>query len=448
MKKLLLGALAACLLASRASATTITYSDYLVNETGISADTNYTFNRNHAEVDYVSAQAIYSSSTYSSKTFTDGTQAAGQFTITSAAGVKGVKGTNTITIVSNGMPSTATITLNGIGYVGGTDWTKGTVSSNTAVAIKNLFNSVSGFTASTPTATTVQLQCSSNGIYCNAYTLSVNTTSMTVTGATFSGGHDAVVIGINGITLVEGVDFTAVATASGTAKALSDAIMASPDLSAIVVSTWTSGVVYATSTAVGTSANYPLYSTIASSGTPSGSLTTVSGDKKTSVMTGGTAAGYTINSSVLTIASHGFTTALPVLYTGTPAIAGLTTTTTYYAIPVTANTIKLASSKANAQAGTAITITSSSTQTTAHTYTLAPIAISGTPSFKWQGSSDGDNWTDLSVSSVTLSSYAYGGTVTGWDFARVNYPYMRVNLTGPTWGAIYLRVRVTGTGRR
>ena len=64
----------------------------------------------------------------------------------------------------------------------------------------------------------------------------------------------------------------------------------------------------------------------------------------------------------ITISSHGFTTADKVTYTdgGNVAISGLSDGGTYYVIVVDSNTIQLAASESNANAGTQINITGSS----------------------------------------------------------------------------------------
>jgi hypothetical protein len=61
---------------------------------------------------------------------------------------------------------------------------------------------------------------------------------------------------------------------------------------------------------------------------------------------------------ILTVTNHGYDTAQAVVYTsGGSLITGLTSTNTYYVIRVDANSVKLASSAANATAGTAINLT-------------------------------------------------------------------------------------------
>jgi hypothetical protein len=151
----------------------------------------------------------------------------------------------------------------------------------------------------------------------------------------------------------------------------------------------------------------------------------------------GVAATVSTNDSI-TIAGTAFTTGLKVALTGSN-LPGALTATDYYVLRVDANTIKLSSTSALAQAGTAIDITSVNVGTTAYTYTLTPAAISGTPSFKWQASNDGLGWADLNTSSVTMSAYTAGGLTSIWDLTNFNHRWLRLNVTGPTTGGIYLK---------
>ncbi len=79
------------------------------------------------------------------------------------------------------------------------------------------------------------------------------------------------------------------------------------------------------------------------------------------------AANTVINTSteIFTISSHSFSTGDGWIYNnaGNSNIGGLTSGTTYYVIKVDANTFKLATSLANAEAGTAVNITSSPSET-------------------------------------------------------------------------------------
>ena len=83
------------------------------------------------------------------------------------------------------------------------------------------------------------------------------------------------------------------------------------------------------------------------------------------------------STEVITITNHGMLTGDRVLYdnAGGTTLAGLSDDTVYYAIKVSANTIKLATNAANATAGTAIDLTG--TGNNAQTLTHGPFAING-----------------------------------------------------------------------
>jgi hypothetical protein len=162
---------------------------------------------------------------------------------------------------------------------------------------------------------------------------------------------------------------------------------------------------------------------------------------------------YTLNTPTITISgfSTGWITGLAVLYsTGSVAISGLTNQTTYYLSVLsggmtggssTTNPVvfKLASSLANAVAGTGIVLASSSTA--ANNYTLAPQAFAaGTAGVQPQWSDDNANWTNAttgnwaaSISSVTFSS---SGNNTLWDFGPIQHRYLRMKVSPPTTGAM------------
>src|SRR5260221_1979544 len=96
------------------------------------------------------------------------------------------------------------------------------------------------------------------------------------------------------------------------------------------------------------------------------------------------AADVTVNpANTITITAHGYTTGLKVALTGTNLPTGLSATN-YWVIRVDADTIKLASSLANAVAGTAVHITGQGATTDA-TFTPATLSHVG----KMQESNDG-----------------------------------------------------------
>jgi hypothetical protein len=93
-------------------------------------------------------------------------------------------------------------------------------------------------------------------------------------------------------------------------------------------------------------------------------------------------------SSTVTITAHGMATGLVGQMTTTGSLpAGLSTSTNYYIIVVDANTIAFASSLANANAGTKITLT---TQGSGND-TFTPTALAGATAV-FQVSNDGINW--------------------------------------------------------
>ena len=102
------------------------------------------------------------------------------------------------------------------------------------------------------------------------------------------------------------------------------------------------------------------------------------------------------STDVMSKSAHGFKTGLKVQVSnsGGALPSGLSAATDYFVIYVAAGTFKLATSSANAIAGTAIDITTNGTGT----QTVTPTAIAGA-SMKLQGSQDNSNWFDLGVSS-------------------------------------------------
>ncbi len=331
------------------------------------------------------------------------------------------------------------LTFNGQKLIQGQGWSVQDTSSGTATSLATLLNLMPGISASA-SGSVVYATATTGGSAANSITMtSTQPSFMTVANPTFTGGVDNAYITINGTSLVQGTAWTRVATTTGTAKAISDAINASPTLSAIVTSLWTTNASSFTITAdsVGTLGNY----------TTVGSPAAIAPGNAT--LTGGANSAFTVGSPVIVIASHGYTTGVPLLLTGSTVPAPLVTATTYYAIAVDANDIELALTSTGAVAGTYITLTSSST-TGPHTTTLTPLAITGTASFKWQASNDCVTYQDftttaggVSVSSVTFGS-PYTAFVTNWDFGPVNFQCIRAAVVGPTTGAVNLQIRVNG----
>lgn len=103
---------------------------------------------------------------------------------------------------------------------------------------------------------------------------------------------------------------------------------------------------------------------------------------------------------LFTKANHGLTTGLKGRWTTVTTLpTGLSLATDYWVIKISENTFKMATSYANALAGTAIAFTDNGTGD--HTFTATAIAgVTG----KRQGSTDDENWTDIPDSSKTWTA--------------------------------------------
>lgn len=138
--------------------------------------------------------------------------------------------------------------------------------------------------------------------------------------------------------------------------------------------------------------------------------------------TAGTASEVNVDDNELTIPSHGLNTGLKGQLTTTGTLpTGLSLATDYFVIVVDANTIKLANSLANAQAGTAVNITSQGTSGAVNTFT--PTALAG-GTIKLQQSNDGVVWIDLgSATNITIDANVY------LEKDRPTSRYVRVYIT-------------------
>jgi hypothetical protein len=329
----------------------------------------------------------------------------------------------------------AYFTLNGKVYRNGYEWFEKPTSSQTATTIAALINALTDVDANA-VSSVVYATAAVAGTAGNAYTLTSSTSALTVSGATFSNGRDTATVTLNGTVLTNGVDWATGSTSSATAKNISDAIQANTTLAALFASTWSAaGVVTSTAIVSGTAGNVAV-SENSSQLSWSGPLYAGGAASLINTTT------YSINKANL------FGNGMQVLYTKTAGTdpANLTANTTYFVMYTDASNFKLATNAANAKAGTPIAI---STQNAAGggTFILTPLAITGTPSFKWQVSNDNTNWTDytttsqgVAVSSVTVTSYTAGGASTIWDFNWFGYLWIRLNVISPTAGGLNLVV--------
>lgn len=125
--------------------------------------------------------------------------------------------------------------------------------------------------------------------------------------------------------------------------------------------------------------------------------------------------------NTITIANHGLKTGLKGQLTSTGTLpGGLAASTDYFVIVVDANTIKLASSLNNANAGTAIDITDQGTEGVTHTFTATALAGA---SVKLQGSNDDSVWIDLGISNniTTTASFLMEKVDPMFKYGRIVY---------------------------
>jgi hypothetical protein len=136
-----------------------------------------------------------------------------------------------------------------------------------------------------------------------------------------------------------------------------------------------------------------------------------------------------LSANTITITAHPYALGTKVALTTAGSLPTGLSATNYYVIPVDVNTIKLASSLANAVAGTAVDITTEGGGT--HTLTAA---TSTSNVLKLQKSNDSTNWTDISSMTVTIA------TTTGTSLFEIvdpSYRYLRILYT-PSAGQINL----------
>lgn len=509
----------------------------------LSANTNVTMDLTkipnvQSGMTMVSAQAVYSTATIPSVSFTDGEAATGTILVSSLTGLTSAQATNSvtvaatsvilgqaatgqITITSNTGLTNATLTVNGTVLTNGINWFTGNASSNTAVSLAAAVDAVGGINAravgsvvtatatvvgtngnsftlvsSTPTALTpssatfsggrvpplrtaylnangnilqagyawqvlptssgtatsianvlshvagmsatasgsvVTVTATAPGIFSNSFTLTSSSPSfLTVATPTFTGGRDNASIFINGVGLFAQHEWAVASTSSGTATNIAAAINAKTSLNTLVAASAGASTVFSSATAVGITGNYTL-----TSSTPTALV--VSG------MTGGAPSGATLNSSVIT-ATNTYGTAIPVTLTiGSGGVLHpLVNSTAYFATGLSPTTFALSTTSTAAVAGNYITITSSSTQTTPHTFSLAASSYSGTAGLAWFVSNDGVNFLAApGISSTTITSPS--GTASAiWDFGSVGYRYLQLQAAAPSGGGLNLVVTVQG----
>jgi hypothetical protein len=388
--------------------------------------------------DRFSVQAVYGSGTQSTHTITSGARAQATITVanTSSALIISTQASTTVNVASTTGVSGDAVTINGIVFREGVHWNVAASTPLTAANLRAVIDAHPDFQAdvlgATVTVRYVTVGTSGNGLP----VLTTDSTWLRIPGATMTGGIARHTVNINGVTLTEGSSFVVATTSLTTASNLMTAINADSTLSTQLVasttttSSTTTAIVTLKALNTGTSAFNIYTSTPAFFGISSG-------------FPGGATSDVNIVTDIITKTGHGLTTALPVLVatSGTNvAPTGLFGGTTYYAIKINDNSYALATSQANAIAGTKIDITGITNEAVASLYPV-PLSLAAGNGFYWQASNDGTNFSTLSISSVTYS--AAGTTV--WDFGVFNYKYIIVNFLKPTNGAIALAIKLFGT---
>lgn len=128
--------------------------------------------------------------------------------------------------------------------------------------------------------------------------------------------------------------------------------------------------------------------------------------------------GVVVGTDTITLdAAHGWVTGRKVAATTSGVLPAGLSATDYYVIVVTSTSIQLASSLANAQAGTAVDITAAAG---GGTHTLTPTALA-TASLKLQGSLDGTNYFDIANTSTNITATAN----IMWNVDAPYYRYVR-----------------------
>ena len=208
----------------------------------------------------------------------------GTITITDYTQLIEAAATGTIQIVDYSQLSGATITVDGVDYVEGVDFTAETSNDVTA---GNLATAIDGGAQGAAAVTdTVTVTAATAGEAGNSIDLATSdATNAPVSGATLTGGQDHASFTLNGTTVVQGTDFNAASDNDTTASNLATALDAATNVSAAAVG----AVVTATADARGTTANAYVFTQDVTGGSSiSGSGTLAGGVNGDTVLVDGT----------------------------------------------------------------------------------------------------------------------------------------------------------------
>jgi hypothetical protein len=421
------------------AAYSIGLSGLIINQPGIAVNTRYSFDLNAADVNTVAATAVYSSAAFSSSNFSTGQGSTGSFLVASNTLLTAAAATNNITVSAAGSTGDSVVIQKrdkpgAYVLLAGRDWSYGATTALTAASIAHAMQTIPWLSSSA--SGSVVYATAPAGAFYNGIHFGTNASSLSLAHATLVGGVDAPTVCVIGYCFQAGRDYTVGASSALSATALKNAINAKAGLSSYVSAATQTSSVTVQSVFAGAYDNFPL------STSNSSAISVIH-----PTMVGGANPAWVLGGKSISLPAHGFTLGLPVLYSvgsGAAVISGLTGETTYYAIPVDANTVQLASSANNAVAGTAIVLASSSTVTAAKSYTLAPLPwVAGSAGFDWETSPDNTTWTPIATSSVTFSNGGAGSMA--WTFNGLAPRYLSLNVTGPTAGGLKLAVTANGT---
>ena len=455
------------------------YSGNLANVSALNVSTIYTLDLSSFQSSRISAEVTAGTATIAAATFNDGSQSTGTITIShdgtgTPVGLSSATATDRVTIISTGSLVGSVLTVAGYPITGvkngatGLQFNVTNNTTSTAISLAQAIARIPGLITSN--SASVVYTTAAYGSFYNSYSMTSNNSNMTVATPYLQGGADNAVVTIDGVSLTQGQQWYISTSSSLAAASLARAIAANTTLNAVIsVSSNTggagAGIVNLTSLLNGSAYNY----TIASS-TPT--ALAVAG------MSFGVNPAFALAGSVFTASSNeGLTLGLPVSISSITAIGGASPITslgtnvsgqTYYAIPLDADTFELGLYSTGAVVSPplnllVVTSTNSHTQNSVDTYTITPLISSGTAAYIFQASDDGANWVTAPLS-PTLST----NTVTVWntvglascshttvdcatttaqtsnlvDFGFFNYRYLRLNVTAPLQGGLFLQAPV------
>lgn len=362
-----------------------------------------------------SVQLNISNSAADVKTFKDGVLASGTLTVASYALLLEASATATIEVVDYSALTGAILTVNGTALTEGVEWTAAVNNDTTAASLELAVEAVTGI-SSAAVGAVITATVTTAGAAGNAFTLaSSDEVNLVISGAVFTGGRDFGTVTVNGQVL------TAVAAGAGAnqfvAETSNDVTATNLEVAVEAVtgiqSSVTNAIVTVQAATVGTAGNSIALVVSASNGGVTRSAAT---------LTGGIANAIDADEHTITLPAHGMSTGLKVNYdvsAGT-TVDNLVNNTDYWVIRVDDDTIQLATTEENAEAGTEIEIAAADDAVGGGTFTLTPTALDLDTTIS--GSNDGVNWVTLPSSTDTSTS----SESILFEYPTPTYAYLKV----------------------